>query len=68
MKNIHASNKSLDIFSKFNPITAVRSATATTSGFVNPCGAFMCGDGCMSRDGGFQAVRAAGKNLQIRTL
>jgi hypothetical protein len=22
----------------------------------------------MSRDGGFQAVRAAGKNLQIRTL
>jgi hypothetical protein len=28
----------------------------------------MCGNGCMSEDGGFQAVRAAGENLQIRTL
>jgi hypothetical protein len=28
----------------------------------------MCGDGCMSRDGALQAVRAAGKFLQIRTL
>jgi hypothetical protein len=28
----------------------------------------MCGNGCMFMDGGFQAVRAAGGNLQIRTL
>jgi hypothetical protein len=28
----------------------------------------MCGNGCMSMDGGFQAVRAAGVKLQIRTL
>jgi hypothetical protein len=28
----------------------------------------MCGNGCMSMDGGFRAVRAAGENLQIRTL
>jgi hypothetical protein len=27
-----------------------------------------CGNSCMSMDGGFQAGRAAGKNLQIRTL
>ena len=41
---------------------------ATTSGSVGLCGACMCGDGCMSRDGGFQAVLAAGENSQIRTL
>jgi hypothetical protein len=29
----------------------------------------MCGNGCISRDGGFQAMLAAsGGNLQIRTL
>jgi hypothetical protein len=28
----------------------------------------MCGNGCISMDGGFQAVRAAGENFQIRTL
>jgi hypothetical protein len=28
----------------------------------------MCGNGCMSMDGGFQAVRAAGENLKIRAL
>jgi hypothetical protein len=41
---------------------------ATTSGSVGPSPACMCGNGCMSMDGGFQAVRAAGENLQIRTL
>ena len=41
---------------------------ATTSHTVVYYGACMCGNGCMSRDGGFLAVRAAGKNLQIRTL
>jgi hypothetical protein len=41
---------------------------ATTSGFVGLYGACMCGNSCMSRDGGFQAVRAAGKKLQIRTF
>ena len=35
---------------------------------MGPYDACMCGDGFMSRDGGFQAVRAAGENLQIRTL
>jgi hypothetical protein len=35
---------------------------------VGPSAACMCGNGCMSMDGGFQAVRAAGENLQIRTL
>ena len=40
----------------------------TTSHTVGPSGACMCGDGCMSRDGGFHAVRAACENLQIRTL
>ena len=34
---------------------------ATTSGSAGPYSACMCGDVCMSRDGGFQAVRAAGK-------
>ena len=38
---------------------------ATTSHTVGPRGACMCGDGCMSRDGGFKAVRAAGENIQI---
>jgi hypothetical protein len=28
----------------------------------------MCGNGWMSKDGEFQAVRAAGENSQIRTL
>ena len=41
---------------------------ATTSGSVGPSGACMCGNGCMSRAGGFQAVRAEGENSQIRTL
>ena len=38
---------------------------ATTSHTVGLSGACMCGDGCISRDGGFQAVRVAGENLQI---
>ena len=41
---------------------------ATTSEPVGSSAACMCGNGCMSTDGGFQAVRAAGENLQIRTL
>ena len=41
---------------------------ATTSGSVGSYGACMCGNSCMSRDDGFQAVRAACKKLQIRTL
>ena len=41
---------------------------ATTGESVSLYGACMCGYGCRSRDGGFQAVRAAGKKLQIRTL
>jgi hypothetical protein len=47
---------------------AERSPSATTSGSVGPNTACMCGNGCMSRDNGFQSVRAAGKKLQIRTL
>jgi hypothetical protein len=43
-------------------------ALATTSEIVGPNAACMCGNGCMSMDGGFQVVRAAGENLQIRTL
>jgi hypothetical protein len=43
-------------------------AMTTTSGFVGPSAACMCGNGCMPMDGGFQAVRAAGENLKIRTL
>jgi hypothetical protein len=43
-----------------------------TSGSVGLSPACMCGNGYMSiitcMDGGFQAVRAAGENLQIRTL
>ena len=41
---------------------------ATTSESVSSSAACMCGNGCMSMDGGFQAVRAAVENLQIRTL
>ena len=40
----------------------------TTSASVGSSGACVCGNGCMSRDGGFEAMRAAGKKLQIRTL
>jgi hypothetical protein len=49
--------------------------TTTTSGSVGSNAAYeravrarMCGNGCMSVDGGCQGVRAAGENLQIRTL
>ena len=39
-----------------------------TSGSVGPSAECLCGNGCMSMDGGFQAVRAAAENLQIRPL
>jgi hypothetical protein len=41
---------------------------AARRGYVGPSAACMCGNGCMSRDGEFQAVRAAVENLQTRTL
>jgi hypothetical protein len=44
------------------------STKTTTGGSVGSSAACMCGNGCMSMDGGFQAVHAAGENLQIRTL
>jgi hypothetical protein len=45
-----------------------RFSAATTSRSVGLSGACMCENSCMSRDGGFQAVRAAGRKLQIRTF
>ena len=37
----------------------------TTSGSVGLSTACMCGNSCMSRDSGYQAVRAAGKNYRF---
>jgi hypothetical protein len=52
----------------YNSCKTGNRAKATTNGSVGLSAACMCGNGCMSMDGGFQAMRAAGENLQIRTL